>query len=99
MKWLVLLFSSYILMLTAIPCCEVDVCCDGEIEHTDTHEAEQPKAPCSPFFSCNTNHGAILSCQAIVLPEHKQSIQLVFPTLTARPLPDYAASVWQPPKA
>jgi hypothetical protein len=57
MKWLMIIFSLYVLTLSAIPCCGDDYCCDDELalaseaRHSDHDNHNKPELPCSPFFS------------------------------------------------
>ena len=66
MKWLVYLFSFYVLLLSGIPCSADDNCCADEITcatepgkpaHDPDHK---PACPCSPFFACGACHGIVV---------------------------------------
>jgi hypothetical protein len=106
MKWLLYLFSLYILVLSGIPCRADDDCC---IEETFANAAHpQPEktgqhpsypSPCSPFFACGANHGVVIPDLRIQLvqPFHLQAKLPFF--YTERSLAAFVSSIWQPPKA
>ncbi|RFS19221.1 hypothetical protein DVR12_23575 [Chitinophaga silvatica] len=104
MKWFLIVFSLYVIVLSAFPCCGDDYCCEEITEvsnsqqHRDHDNHNKPELPCSPFFSCNTCHGVIVpellksEPAAVPLPRN------VYYTPTAPGLPEFPASIWQPPK-
>ena len=104
MKWLMIIFSLYVLTLSAIPCCGDDNCCEDELvlveegQHRDHDNHNKPELPCSPFFSCNTCHG-------VVVPEidsdNLNEIRVprsVFAAYKEKSLPEFSSAVWQPPQ-
>ncbi|RPD38296.1 DUF6660 family protein [Chitinophaga barathri] len=106
MKWLMILFSLYILALSAVPCCGDDFCCEDEVMAFETgeagheeHDHNKPDAPCSPFFSCNTCHGVVVpDIDPAVTPGLTTEKSLRF-YYTEHFLSEYATAIWQPPQA
>ncbi len=105
MKWLMILFSLYVLTLSAVPCCGDDFCCEDEItlQYGNTgdedHDHSRPEPPCSPFFSCGTCHGAIVPQFALALtPQPVISRERSFRYIEYSPT-GFAAAIWQPPQA
>lgn len=109
MKWFWLLFSAYVLTLSAVPCCGDDVCCEEEIElasghdctdrSTDHEKHEKPELPCSPFFSCNTCHGVVVTANRLVLTASVIPTNHIYYSPVSSVLPIYQPAVWHPPKA
>lgn len=104
MKWLMILFSLYVLALSAVPCCGDDLCCEDEImlqqgnEGDKDHDHNRPEPPCSPFFSCSTCHGAVISqVTPAITPQFVISKKLRF-QYTEHFLSEYATAIWQPPQ-
>ncbi|WP_120516427.1 DUF6660 family protein [Chitinophaga barathri] len=105
MKWLMILFSLYVLTLSAVPCCGDDFCCEDEIamQHggagEEDHDHNRPEPPCSPFFSCSTCHGAVIPQFTLALtpqPAISKNIQFEY---IEHFLSEYATAIWQPPQA
>lgn len=104
MKWLVCLFSLYILLLSGIPCNADDDCCIDEISVTTSQNEEtpdpdhKPACPCSPFFACGACHGVVVPNTNI---EFSNAIPPVIKPqyfYTERFLPGFQPAIWQPPK-
>ncbi|NLR78388.1 hypothetical protein [Chitinophaga eiseniae] len=103
MKWLVYLFSLYVLLLTGVPCEADDDCCSNftaltEHQESGTGKNHKPVSPCSPFFACGAIH-------AIVVPEPYRAKPLLLQPVTNThsdyiepALRDFPPSIWQPPK-
>ncbi|MCW3465148.1 DUF6660 family protein [Chitinophaga nivalis] len=105
MKWLVIILSLYVLTLSAIPCCGDDYCCEEQAvligcgqEHQDHDDHNKPELPCSPFFSCNTCHGVVVPDITKSVPEGVPLPRNTYYDHAAQPLPEFAASIWQPPQ-
>ena len=106
MKWLVYLFSLYVLALSGIPCSADDDCCIEETRSTahsncadEDASGHKPIAPCSPFFACGACHGITLPTIAIVTapeyipaPTEKTSFDQTYIKF------DFHSIIWQPPK-
>src|SRR5438105_3808871 len=97
MKWLVYLFSLYVLLLSGVPCNADDDCCAGEI-NTTGHAKPKPAAPCSPFFACCSCHSIVVPDTHIGLPADAPVLSPLCSFYTEPSLPDFPSSVWQPPK-
>ncbi|WP_147313929.1 hypothetical protein [Deminuibacter soli] len=106
MKWLLYLFSLYVLVLSGIPCSADDDCCMEEMGvHAASGKApvsagHKPCAPCSPFFACGACHG-------VTIPDNTVSwltVPVAFAVeqrscYIAPALADFSPAIWQPPKA
>ena len=103
MKFLAVLLSLYILLLTAIPCADVapgNSLCKSEItKSTANHNHQHPDIDhCSPFCTCNCCASPVLQIDTVV-----DFICIKFSTYT---YPEYSSaitswftpSIWQPPK-
>ncbi len=108
MKWFWLLFAAYVLTLSAVPCCGDDACCENETElvsaqecgnHNDHEKHGKPELPCSPFFSCNTCHGVVVTANKVILTAWTISTTHVFFSPDSSVLSTYQPAVWHPPKA
>ncbi|WP_295119575.1 hypothetical protein [uncultured Chitinophaga sp.] len=102
MKWFFVLFSLYVLTLSAVPCGGDDDCCTDGLElvdnHAAEHEQERPELPCSPFFSCNTFH-VVLTPDYEYLPAPKQIARFDAGSFyITRFLAGYNPPIWQPPR-
>ncbi|MEH6308732.1 MULTISPECIES: DUF6660 family protein [Olivibacter] len=105
MKWLVYLFSIYVLVLSAVPCGAEDNCCIDETY--SLAEREKPAeerdhrsiCPCSPFFACGVCSGAVLpNAIMAVIKELSPILQQPF-SYQEYPLLELPRTIWQPPKA
>jgi len=103
MKLLCCLFSLYILVLSGIPCRADDDCCMEEVaanaanpKQTKGHP-EYPR-PCSPFFACGASHGFVIpECSTEAPPNY--TVPAIHGSIyRSQPLPDFFASIWQPPQ-
>jgi hypothetical protein len=109
-KGLMILFSFYILMLSAMPCCDKDCCKDetgqtalassGRTDRSDPTDRSGQKSqlPCSPFFICNSCHGFIIPDHTLALMSHPLPDSRLFPLYAEKPLANQRGTVWQPPK-
>lgn len=104
MKWFAWLLSFYILLLSGIPCSAQDNCCIEEIKTTtDAHQCPEeadhnPTCPCSPFFACGANHGAIVPVLYPNLLEVLPEVRKEYPFFNEETLVRFSAIVRQPPK-
>ena len=97
MKWLVYFLSLYVLLLSGIPCNADDDCCGSEI-NTTGHSGKKPTAPCSPFFACCSCHGVVVPDMQLGLPDDAPVPPEHCSFYTEPSLPDFSASIWQPPQ-
>lgn len=103
MKFLCLIISCYVLLLSANPCCAAYDCVEKvTIKKEVSRQAplQQKECPgCSPFFSCG-------SCIGFIITER---VARILPAITAtknehfnsylQPEPqETLISIWQPPK-
>lgn len=107
MKYLSLILSISVLLLSVVPCCLEDKCLSAYTETVETSNDDcnscddcSDSSCCSPFLHCNTCSG---------FPEARYSNLLnVTVTLISdceleyilrNDLSDFISSIWQPPKA
>nr|WP_121271980.1 hypothetical protein [Pedobacter schmidteae] len=105
MKFLAVIFTIYVLALSAWPCCgnetklasgHEDACYAASDNHTDSHES--PHA-CSPFFHASTYHAFVAAAAVTKAPE----IPVVnrnnnFPEYLSRRVILFPGDIWQPPQ-
>lgn len=104
MKTWAFIFSLYITLLAAVPCCAFDNCPDDKAttEHAaDAHEQgdEDGCGTCSPFFNCSTCNVSFVSNTPFVF-------DVILAGTTTHQQSHYASAVisstsgkiWQPPK-
>ena len=96
MKWLMFLFSLYILALSAMPCFDKD-CCKDEITQS-ANAPHKPEAPCSPFSLCSTCHGFIIPQASIEVIKPVPVIAKLTPVTCPLYLSGFSNPTWQPPK-
>jgi hypothetical protein len=104
MKRLLYLFPLYILLLSFVPCKADDGCCEEEInaaaaQHQNNFPDNKPGLPCSPFFACGASHGFIIPVPGLLLQSTKLRGAPRHILYIAETLPDFPASVFQPPRA
>ncbi|WP_420989233.1 DUF6660 family protein [Chitinophaga sp. CC14] len=99
-----IIFSLYVLTLSAIPCCGDDYCCEdeqafvGEGKHSDHDNHNKPELPCSPFFSCNTCHGAVVPEIDRAAFNEVSAPRSIYADYIEKSLPEFSAAIWQPPQ-
>lgn len=104
MKWLVYLFSLYVLLLSGIPCDADDDCCRSFTEQTSHHpESEtgknhKPVSPCSPFFACGAVHAVVVPEAYVVKPLLLPPVAKLHSDYKEPQLRDFSPVIWQPPK-
>jgi hypothetical protein len=100
MKFLIALFSLYILTLSCVPCSCEENCTETEISQTSTNDHQQEKDHCTPFCTCSC-------CQTIVTtfkispvsPKAMEFIQAEKLFETDQRFSSYNnPPIWQPPK-
>jgi hypothetical protein len=103
LKLLCLIFSLYVLLLSAKPCCSEDICqgkkgVEKELACKNSSDEKECKG-CSPFFSCGSCTGFIVAKNiaytfALIFENSvKRHITYLQPCLQ-EPL----LAIWQPPK-
>ncbi|MET3879322.1 hypothetical protein [Chitinophaga sp. OAE865] len=104
MKWLVYLFSLYVLLLSGVPCDADDDCCSDFTTQTSHHPGSEtgknhkPVSPCSPFFACGAVHAIVVPEAYRVKPLPLQPLAELHSNYTAPQLGDFSPAIWQPPK-
>ncbi|WP_425430498.1 DUF6660 family protein [Chitinophaga niastensis] len=104
MKWVVYIFSFYVLVLSGIPCNADDGCCTDEISATTTSNREsgnadhKPACPCSPFFACSACHGVVIPDNRIEFFKALPPVAKLHFFYSKQSLSDFPAAIWQPPK-
>ncbi len=105
MKWLLYLFSFYILLLAATPCSADEGCTDEICNVSNSHDEDPgksdhpPVCPCSPFFACASCHGVIVQENGFEFIVACPCQTTVCTNYIERLLPHYPQAIWQPPKS
>ncbi|SEW45040.1 hypothetical protein SAMN04488122_3408 [Chitinophaga arvensicola] len=97
MKWFLIIFSLYVVILSGIPCdCQED---DYACNTTEPADHRKPDCPCSPFFACSTCHGVVLPDAGVKLtrPVYTPN-QQVFHPYQENAVSQYPLPVFQPPR-
>ncbi|MES2389395.1 MAG: DUF6660 family protein [Bacteroidota bacterium] len=107
MKFLCLILSLLVVLLSVRPCCAEDNCMEDTIERAEQcskspNEGEHEKQcrDCSPFFSCGSCTGFI-PAQPFTLTLQLQIEEVPFIIYTSYQQPDLkdvTLAIWQPPK-
>lgn len=106
MRYLVFLFTIYVMGLLAWPCCgnetsltsdHEEVCAETEdVAHQDKHESAHP---CSPFFHCSDYHSFVAANVVNKAPSLLMAEKnLSFPEYKAFPVILFPGDIWQPPQ-
>jgi hypothetical protein len=104
MKWLVYLFSLYILLLTAVPCSGSSDCCSDVASEAPNSEPSgaandhKPVSACSPFFACGSCHAVVITENKIEWHNNSSVDQQVAKRNKSQLLFDYTPVIWQPPR-
>ncbi|MFY0254786.1 DUF6660 family protein [Chitinophaga sp. 30R24] len=105
MKWLLLLFSLYVIILSGIPCdCQEDDFMYATATSADSHnnhhdgEHQQQDCPCSPFFACSTCHGVVIPDGSIKIIKPVYVDKQVFYPYKENAVIQYPFSIFQPPQ-
>ena len=103
MKYLSLILSISVLLLSVMPCCLEDKCLSVYAETAETGDDMgncSDDSCCSPFLHCNTCSGFpearsynFISIKSNLVSDYKSDY------IESNNLPDYKSSIWQPPKA
>ncbi|RXK80436.1 DUF6660 family protein [Filimonas effusa] len=106
MKWLVFLFSLYVLVLSGIPCSADDDCCIEESRSLTSSQHEKssdsdhkPMSPCSPFFACGACHGITLPVLTVICAPEYVPVLVEKTSFYQEYIKfDFHSNIWQPPK-
>jgi hypothetical protein len=101
-KFLCILFSVYVLLLSVRPCC-ADDCIAKPIAKKETASKKQQKEKdcegCSPFFSCGTCAGFTLAKPVMITERIATEISVEHNSAYKQPaLRPVMLSIWQPPQ-
>ncbi|ATA90031.1 hypothetical protein ACI75Y_12865 [Capnocytophaga stomatis] len=98
MKFISLILAVYVLLLSAVPSFIEDKCMQEHTTEQGQNEQDEDCSCCSPFFSCNTCTGFVITTfhfsiiHTIKQPKKKLGI------ITVIPVSDFPFSVWHPPQ-
>jgi len=96
MKWLMILFSCYILILSAMPCFDKD-CCKDETSQS-SQSSNKSQAPCSPFYICSSCHGFVIPESGVELQKPEPEIPKLTISILNLHLSGYCSTAWEPPR-
>jgi hypothetical protein len=105
-KWLNIILSIYLVILTSIPCADMEVNSAGHSMEAhqadrDNHSHDKDNDLCSPFCICNCCGAQILSYSPTIsfeLPLISQEIKTKEPVYKSVFASDFFGSIWQPPQ-
>ncbi|WP_120181565.1 hypothetical protein [Pelobium manganitolerans] len=92
-KYLTVIFSVYVLLLSAMPCNAKNDC--DNIKH---HSKEQTTNCCSPFFACNACAGFVFTKQNFTLNHPVKPLEKRCGEYHCNSVSEFQQSIWQPPK-
>jgi hypothetical protein len=93
------ILAIYLLLLSAVPCCEFDSCPDDKTELAEQHESgEEDCGNCSPFFSCEECAAATVAFKPIQFKIVLTPLLSVYAGYVQTTLPQINYDFWQPPK-
>lgn len=98
-----IIFSLYVLLLSASPCCSDDICTiksSIKKEFSQKNQtAETECAGCSPFFSCGTCVGFVIAKPVVHSLLFVSENPVKHYNVYRQPfVKEVAMSIWQPPK-
>lgn len=103
MKILYFILSLYVLVLSISPCCEDNNCIDNDhllkTEQSDNSQHDNDcKGNCSPFYTCNT-------CVGFIITKTNDNLTIIATFVVKNIIlynqqfvENYFAKIWQPPK-
>lgn len=107
MKYLSLILSVYILVLTVRPCCDDNTCTDDSNKteqlvnnHNpdNDHQDEDHQSSCSPFNTCGNCIGFTLQTVNFSLSDETVLVENNDSTYHHTFLSQFYIAIWQPPK-
>jgi hypothetical protein len=99
-KFLIFIFSVYILFVSTISCCAADNCND-DAQQTETagkQEHEDGAKNCSPFNLCGSCVGFIVAANSFTINTPQKLLHTVFAGFIQSYHSQYISSYWQPPR-
>lgn len=106
-KYLSLILSIYILVLTVRPCCDDNKCADDPHQterlvnnHNpdDHHQDEDHRNACSPFYTCGSCTGFTFTSLNFSLSPETVLVQNNVSTYHHTFFSEFYIAIWQPPK-
>ncbi|MCR4029918.1 MULTISPECIES: DUF6660 family protein [Flavobacterium] len=105
MKWIAILMSIYLMVLSNMPCADMEV--NSAMHKTvqfaseDNHSHDKDNDLCSPFCACNCCGAQVLSYEAPLsfeFPKPYTQISIPLPSYNSVFISDFFGSIWQPPQ-
>ncbi len=99
MKFISLILAVYVLLLSAVPTFIEDKCMQEHTTEQGQNEQDDQdcnKGCCSPFFSCNTCTGFVLTTFNFSITHSVKEPQRKLGTMPTPPISDFPFSVWHP---
>lgn len=102
MKFLSLIFGIFILLLSVLPCCQEEDCCEegstDKLEASAESENSDLELPCSPFFSCGTCLGFTFEVESeFALTMRKELVHVENDFFNSDPPKGFNFSLTKPP--
>jgi hypothetical protein len=101
MKYISFILAFMVLILSIAPCFMEDNCLEQTYQTANSQEQDNDdcgKDCCSPFFSCNTCTGFVLTTFHFSVTHSVKEPQRKLGTMPTPPVSDFPFSVWHPPQ-
>jgi len=101
MKYLSFILALMVLILSTAPCFMEDKCHDRTFQIADNQEQNEDdcdKECCSPFFTCKTCTGFVVTLLHFSIPHVVKQPEMKISRIMASPVSDFPFSVWHPPQ-
>src|SRR4051812_27609131 len=98
-NWLTFLLLLVTMTATFYPCCGKDDCCNDNLTAaTNNHNNHKSEGNCSPFVTCGTCPGFVVSAKLVQIPVITEEKPVHHTGAISLTLSTYAASLLQPPR-
>ncbi|MBO9731121.1 MAG: hypothetical protein J7623_20960 [Chitinophaga sp.] len=103
MKWLLYIFSCYLLLLSCMPCTDNNGMAGSSgvpsalLSTSHNHESSQPDF-CSPLCICSCCNVQVTPGAPLTVYFHVQQAVIDYPVMPVNPLPSSFDKIWQPPQ-
>ncbi|MEZ5055222.1 MAG: DUF6660 family protein [Chitinophagales bacterium] len=102
MKYLVFIFSIYVLALSVVPCSDIkNECFNQKATEKQHHHNQDADDNCTPFCTCTCciNGVTIANPQHLVTDNFYTSTTIEkIPTFNTQFISSFEGNIWQPPK-
>jgi hypothetical protein len=104
-KWIAIILSLYLLVLSNMPCADLEIGSaihkTAQFSSESNHSHDKDNDLCSPFCACNCCGAQVLSCEIpeiIDFPVNHSIITVPLPSYHSVFASNFYGSIWQPPQ-